>query len=385
MALHPGLQGWRPRLLLCGALALVAAAGLFAAMTRVEVTGRWRGLYVLHGRDTPRLEVTDDLLLGDGSRLLASVSLTRVRALLGVEAGAPRPGEPSLALDWDERDGRGLVRNRFVDGTELVTLFGRYEDDDGKTPRGLFVGGAVPDIAADATSQDQSGMAYHDAHGWTHVWCNVNEALVDKGANAFVWPSTWRFLGSRVLVNDGRRVVLETNHEVQVRGGTLRMDRFAYFTAGQPWFELAIQLTSLGPGDVDYAYLYGDEPWVGRFGSADGNVGWVDDRIVLNEEFVDPHAHRWGGILDEKSGFANYIEWLGEAEPTQVYFSNAAGKVAVGPRPVPLQSNEVFVGLQWANQRLHPGEERSIRLAIGLAEHDPATGRPRRPLPAVAR
>lgn len=380
MALHPGLGGWRPRLALVGALALVALAGLFAAMTRVEVTGRWRGLYVLQGRDSPRLEVKDDLLLGDGSRLIASVSLTRVRTLLGFEPAAPRPGEPSLALDWDEREGRGLIRNRFADGTELVTLFGRYEDDDGKTPHGLFVGGAVPDIAADAAHQDQSGMAYHDARGWTHIWCNVNEALVDKGANAFVWPSTWRFLGSRVLVNDGRRVVLETNHEADLKGGTLRMDRFAYFAAGQPWFELGIQLTALGPGPVEYAYLYGDEPWVGRFGSADGNVGWVEERIVLNEELIDPVAHRWGGILDEKSGFANYIEWLGEVAPSQVYFSNAAGKFSPGPGPVPLSSNEVFIGLQWTGQRLRPGEERSIRLAIGLAEHDPATGRPMRPV-----
>jgi hypothetical protein len=379
MALHPSLGGWRSRILLVGSVALVAATGLFAAVTKVDVEGRWRGIYLLEGRGSRWLEVKDDLLLGDGSRLLTGFSLTRVRKLLGFDAELVRPGEPSLALDWDEREGRGLVRNRLADGTELVTMFGRYEDSEGETPRGLFVGGAIPEIAADLANQNQSGMALHDARGWTHVWCNVNEALVDESTRAFVWPSTWRFLGSRVLVRDAKRVVLETNHEADVQGATLRMDRFAYFTAGQPYFKLGIQITSLGPADVSYAYLYGDEPWVGRFGSADGNIGWLADRLVPNEEMLDPVVHRWGGILDTKSGTANYIEWVGDTLPTQVYFANEPGKVTTSATPVPLTSNEVFVGLQWVKQRLRPGEERSIRLVIGLAETDPATGRPRRP------
>jgi hypothetical protein len=138
-------------------------------------------------------------------------------------------------------------------------------------------------------------------------------------------------------------------------------------------------LTSLGPGEIRYAYLYGDEPWVGFFGSADGNVGWVEEGVLPFETSIDPATHRWAGILDRKTGLANYLGWEGGEAPSEVYVSNSLGRWAPAEDRVPLASNEVFLGLQWRERHHLPGEARSYRLAIGLADLDPATGRPRRP------
>lgn len=379
--------GWKARVLLGAGLTALAAAGLLLATTRVEIEGRWRGIFLLQARDGRMLELKDDLYLGDGSRLLAGASFSPLRRWLGAGGPPPAPGEASLELEWDERSGRGLVRNRLANGGELVTLLGRYEDSDGGHPRGLFVGGAAPEVSRDLAHQDQSGMALREPGGWVHVWCSVNEAVVDMDGPGFVmvYPGSFRFLGSRILVQDARRVVLESNHEVTLRRGRLRMDRFAYFAAGEPFFKLGIRLTALGPAAVTYSYLYGDEPWVGRFGTAEGNVGWVEGAVIPTEGKVDLARHGWAGIVDIKSSHANYIEWLGDDPPDDVYVSNRPGQFADAALQVPLTSNEIFIGLQWLGRRLAPGEGRTMRLAIGLADKDPDTGRPRRPVAAAPR
>ena len=360
----------RARLALAAGVTAVALASLAAAMTDIAIAGHWQGIFLLRGKSGAALELKDDLFLGDGSRLLAGVSFSRMRRLLSRE-GHPMPGA-WLELEWDERAGSGIVRNHLGDGTELVTLFARYEDSLGKLPQGLFVGGALPDVAADGSAQSESGVAYHDARGWHHVWCNVNEAIHDSKAQRISYPSEWKLLGTRVLIRDRDRVVLESSHELALGGSTLRMDRFAYFRAGKPWFKLGIRIVNAGEIPVAYTYLYGDEPWVGQFGSAKGNVGWSSDGIVREEALVDPRRHRWAGILDEDSAIANFVSWVGGDLPDLVYFSNhPGGKGAVVGTP--LDSNEVFIGLQWNGRSLPPGEDDSLLLSFGLAALDERT------------
>jgi hypothetical protein len=346
------------------ALAALGAAGLLAAVTRLSISGHGYGVYVLHAQDGVGLELKDDLFLGDGSRLLAGFPLTRLRAALaGGDAAAP--GQPWLDLEWDAAVGSGFVRNHLADGTELVTLFSRYQDSEGRVPHGLFVGGALPDVAADLEHQNESGMTYRDARGWSHVWCNVNEGIAVEGGE-ITYPGRWRFLGSRVLIRERDRVVLESSHEISERGRLFRMDRFAYFHAGLPFFKLGIRLVNVGELPGRYDYIYGDEPWVGEFGSAAGNVGWLGSGIVPREGFVDAKANWYAGILDEKSNVADFIAWLGDDRPDAAYFSNAAG--IVDPSGPPLASNEIFIGVEWRNRSLAPGEARSMLLAIGMAD-----------------
>ena len=261
------------------AAAALGLAALVAAATDVQISGNWQGVFLLRGAGERPLVLKDDLFLGDGSRLVLGASFSRIRRVVGRDA--PAPGRAWLELDWDD-GGSGLVRNHLADGTELVTLFSRYADDEGKTPRGLFVGGALPDVAA-VQDQDESGMAFRDARGWHHIWCNVNELLLDLDSQQPWPPGSWKYLGARVLIRDPERVVIESSHEVPVAGGSLRIDRFAYFRAGKPWFKLGVRVVNTGERPARYAYAYGDEPWVGHFGSAAGNVGWLRDAIVRVE------------------------------------------------------------------------------------------------------
>jgi len=365
-AVAPGRAISSSRLAHLAAIGAIALLGLFAALTEVNVVGHWQGLFLLRGRSGPRLELKDDLFLGDGSRVIASLSFSRARRLLAGGAGA-EAGKPWLELDWDEAGGGGIVRNHLPDGTELVTLFGRYEDSQSRTPQGLFVGGAIPDVAADEARANQSGMAHRDSRGWHHVWCNVNEAIFDVVRRQLSYPSAWKLLGTRVLIGDRDRLVIESSHELAISGGPIRMDRFAYFRAGKPWFKLGIQITNTGDDPIHYAYTYGDEPWVGDFGSAAGNVGWTAEGYVRTEEAIDPVANRWAGVLDEDSGVANFIAWVGGDLPDLVYLANAPGALARGAR-APLDSNEIFLGLEWSPRILGPGESRSMLLSLGLAE-----------------
>lgn len=365
----------RSRARLGFAVAAMAAAGLLAASTRVSLTGHWQGLFLLRGKEGVRLELKDDLFLGDGPRLLWGVSFARVRRLVAGR-GAGEPGATRLDLDFDEAEGNGIIRNLLGDGTEVVTLFGRYEDSEGRTPRGLFVGGALPDIAADDHLQNESGMAYRDARGWHHVWCNVNEGVYDTVQGVMIYPSSWRFVGSRVLVRERERLVLASTHEIELSGTTIRMERFAYFRAGEPWFKLGVHLVNAGDQVARFAFLYGDEPWVGDFGSSAGNVGWTARGIVDREGFVETGEDGYAGVYDVDSRTANFLAWLGDEKPIAVFFSNRPAPPRT--RDAPLSSNEIFLGAEWKVSSLPPGGSWSLLLAIGLAEVDPVAG-PRLP------
>jgi hypothetical protein len=375
------LGTWRSRLLVAfGVISLGVGVGA-ALTTQLDISGSWRGLYLLRSDLGRPFLLKDDLLLGEHPRLLAKISFGWARRLLAPPPG-PATAGPSLTLEWDQRAGNGLVLNRMADGTELLTMFGRYRDSEGLQPHGLFVGGAVPEVSADASAQDESGMAYHDARGWAHVWCNVNEGLEDETLGRPWPPSKWRYLGSRVLVREPGRIELESNHEVELAGGLLRIDRFASFVAGEPFFRLTIRLLDVGPGPIRYTYLYGDEPWVGHFGSSEGNIGWRPGQLLRHETGIDRTAGV-GGILDERSGIADFIAWSGDDLPGFVYVSNHGGQVANPRERVPLDSNEVFFGLEWQGRTLAPGQGRTMVLTIGMARPDPATGIPVAPPGAI--
>lgn len=335
------------------------------ATVRLSLTGRFYGLYLLTTGSWRPLEIKDDLKLGDGPRLVAGVSFSWLRDRLAKnEARGPR-----LEVDWDDKEGGGIVTNYLAGGEVLQTVFGRYVDSDGKTPHGLFVGGAIADVSA-GREQNQSGMAFHDARGWKHIWCSVNEGMALEGREALVFPGDWEFKGSRVLVDAPGRVVLGSEHEVTVGGAQLRMERYAYFMAGLGWFRLGINVMNVGDRPVKIGYTYGDEPWVGEFGSSAGNYGWTPRGVVTSTAFVDPRESQWGGILDTKTGVANFIGWIGSA-PDNVYFGNHAGTPLAKEIGDPLNSNEVFIGIEWYERRLDPGETLSIRLTIGLAAAGP--------------
>jgi hypothetical protein len=170
------------------------------------------------------------------------------------------------------------------------------------------------------------------------------------------------------------------------------MDRFAFYRAGDKFFTLVIRITNTGKTPSGYYYVYGDEPWVGQFGSSEGNVGWTKDRLYYYESSVDTKKYSYAGIFDGGnvavpnqeyvlySNAANFIEWLGDVRPDLVYFSNKIGLFADEKRKILLDSpNNRVMMLQWGPRILPPNASESIILAIGMAEKDPRTGIPVKP------
>jgi hypothetical protein len=275
-----------------------------------------------------------------------------------------------------------------VDGTILTTYFGRYLDGD-KEAHGLFVGGGMPDTVATNVNynMNNSGMTFYNGRNWFHIWCSVNEGIDFAEPGPVLTPSHWKFLGSRVVSRSLTGAVIESRHEAGNGTSLVGIVRRASFTAGEPYFNLEIRISNRGSVPLHYIYTYGDEPWVGYYGTALGDVGWVKDRLITHEEVIDTANYSYAGMADlgnrvigeqpVYTNLANFIEWVGEERP-QVFFSNNNAMPTTSGGKAPLESNERFIGLQW-DSAMPPGSSRTIRLNVGMAALNTKTGIPEKP------
>lgn len=370
-----------------GMALLLAIAG---AVVRINYVRHCEGVYLLK-QSSFRYELTDDVMLGEEDRVVWGFSWdSALRALSPKRAYAH--GEPRLKYEWFKSDGSGYVRNVYPDGREILTCFSRYYDSLNKVPMGLFVGGGLPYHTRgdeEVTSND-TGMAYYDGKRWYHLWCNVNEAISPASTPAVMLaPSQWEFLGSKVVEATTKRVVLKSSHRVSLDGTTMRIDRYVVFKAGEPYFILLNRIWNAGTTAGAYIYTYGDEPWVGNYGSSGGNIGWLRDRLLPYEGGIDPRKNNFAGMYDlgngatgEQGNFtrkANFIEWLADP-PDIAYFSNNFGSFAPESARVPLNSaDNRVISLQWGARRLQPNEAALYILAIGMADNRSASGIPIKP------
>lgn len=366
---------------------------LLFSTVRFKITGHFNGLFLLKGLNNWKYELKDDLYVGNSDRIVCGIGFNTPNSLANSILHPIKPGKPHLSYTWDAKEGSGSFNNFLADGTQLVTYFGRFEDSRKENVHGLFVGGGAPEtiLGNNDKFMNKSGMTFFDGRRWNHCWCNANEGIFSQSDLKPQSPSQWKFIGSEVIQESTDSVVVSSNHEVEVDGIPLRIDRMVSFNAGDTYFVLTIKITNIGNGTARYNYVYGDEPWVGNYGSSAGNVGWVNNRIINYEMQIDSSKYTYAGFYDygnsainEGRNFtktATFIEWLGSNKP-EVYFSNDGGilKDATGAKKIPLSSNGRFIGLEWRNQQLSPRQATSYTLAIGMAGHDPRTGFPVKPV-----
>lgn len=366
-----------------------AAVPLVFIASRVEIRGDYEGIYLLKG-DTPlSFTITDDTFHGEQNRLLFSANFHPHSSFFNTPASYAT-SECSLSCDWHEKSGRGYVTNFFPNGTKLITCFGRYLDEYGNAPAGLFVGGNLPfSVRKDGkVNPNATGMAFFNGKRWNHVWCSVNEAiLIYDHAQASILPSQWTFLGSKVLKSDGKELAITSRHEFKRGRLAFVMERYAFFEAEDAHFILVNKITNTGSVKARLSYVYGDEPWVGNYGSSDGDVGWVKDRVVYQEGAIDTGKYTYAGIFDygnsltgEGHNFthtANFIEWLGSEKPDLVFFSNKPGNF--DDRKEPLTSDTRFIGLEWGPKTFQPGQSNTYIMAIGMAGKNAVSGFPFKP------
>ncbi|MDA8099762.1 MAG: hypothetical protein M0042_09055 [Nitrospiraceae bacterium] len=373
------------RILLILVLLAACAAGL-AATGSFNFTGNCEGLFLLRGADGKFFQLQDDLYLNEEQRYIAGFDLD----WHGLLSSSASPG-PSLSYSWNEKTGTGYVRNYLPGNRQLFTSFSRFRDDAGKDVHGLFVGGGLPWTVRgdDLLKKNETGMAYFDGNRWYHIWCNVNEALFSFSSFTPLSPSSWEYLGSRVLHHNNTDLVIGSSHRAVISGVPVRIDRYAQFRAGEAYFILSVFLKNIGDRQVSFDYLYGDEPWLGNYGSSAGNVGWAAEGLHEYVGRLDADRTSFIGFYDHGNDaigeghsfteMANFIEWFGAEKPL-AYFSNGPyERPGPGGRTVPISGNTRYLGILWGPERLEPGGMISYTMAIGMALPDPETGMPRKP------
>jgi hypothetical protein len=354
-----------------------------------HITGSHEGIFLLKGQRGALFEVKDDIYLGEAYRYIMGIEFDKARELyfrLFTYNGAR---EPYLYYKWDEKNGEGFVRNHLLGGKQILVNFSRFVDEFGKDASGLFVGGGLPENVKDddKVKMNATGMAYYDGTRWFHIWCNANEALFNRNLEPR-YPSSWKYLGSRMIRHTEKELILESSHEVMLDNVPLLITRHVSFRAGAPYFILAVVMRNAGSAPVSYYYIYGDDPWLGNYGSSGGNVGWSGNGFYDYVGRIDTDKFNYAGYFDYGNGaigerhnytrLANFIEWFGDATPF-VYFSN--GPYDIPPldnEKIPLSSNARYIAIDW-EQTLLPGQSTSYTMAIGMANLDPKTGFPVKP------
>jgi len=376
-------------------IGILALLGILFALTiifvKFTVTGNYEGVFLLSGKDRYVFELKDDLYLNEGRRYLLGIDFEHGKESIYRFLRTGGMQTPYLYYEWNEKEGKGFVRNYLPNGQQVLTCFSRFLDDGGKEASGLFVGGGLPPnvIGYDMVKMNETGMAFHDGARWFHIWCNVNEAVFSTSEFAPISPSAWKFLGSKVLHHEDQGLILTSSHEVIVDRVPLRIDRYAHFRAGETYFILAVDFTNIGEKPATYSYLYADEPWLGEYGSSAGNVGWAADGLHQYVGMIDTRATSFVGMFDygnEAAGerhtftmYANFIAWFGEEKPL-AYFSNGPYDIPqLSSKKQPLASNTRYIGVQWGPRTLQPKETVRYTMAIGMADRDPRTGFPKLP------
>ncbi|GAB7027146.1 hypothetical protein JCM15764A_23940 [Geotalea toluenoxydans] len=386
------LLTWVKQIKLMAATVITVITVIFIyAAGHFDFSDDLHGLYLLRCDRGRLFDLKGDLLLGEENRLLAKFELDPIMDLFRYEH-SHKPNHSHLSYSWNERNGSGYIFNYREDGTQLLTCFSRFRDSQGEIPKGLFLGGGLPYSKHDNAQLTMSatGMAHFDGKQWHHLWCNANETIASSAEEKHD-PSTWQFLNSKVLFSDSKKLIIRSSHQFPFGTTTLRIDRYAIFRAGENYFILMMKISNIGNDPAYYYYVYGDEPWVGQFGSSGGNVGWARGRLFNFEGALDPQQYSYAGMYDignpvilgeqnRFSGLANFIEWIGDNKPNLVYFSNKEGQFAEEKERVPLYSKDNrVIFLQWGPRPIMPQGRDYIILAIGMAGTDPKNGMPFKP------
>jgi hypothetical protein len=394
----------RSRILRILAIAIIVCFALLFSKVAFRINSERDGLFILHGENGKWLELTDDLTPEDASRLIWAKPLYPFKYEIeslpsdggqGSVAGNANDPTPEDKLDfhWNKKDGRGFIRNRWKDGSKLVINLGRFRESNGKYSSGIFIGGSLP--ASDPDYQylnnEATGMTYFDGKRWFHVWCNVNEGLHSM-TQPFMptYPSNWQFKGSWIRENDGNNLTIESKHSLILAGVPLDFNRQLFYTHGNKYVILTTEITNKGNIPSSIQYMYGDEPWIGNFGSSAGDVGWSEKGLIFTEHDVDVKRKTFIGMFDygnplagetnSFTGIANFLEWDKNDPPNKAYVSNFSGGTMLGLNPIPLTSaTNRFIGLQWGPTTLEPGRSLIFTIAVGMADRDPKTGMPIKP------
>lgn len=358
---------WRRLLVWLGFAAFGSGLFLFISFRYLHLSTNSAVVHLL--KDGSGYHLSTDISFDQLDSLVFSIDATPfLNGVLGTAAAATNG--PIMDINFDSESGKGVIKEFRPDGSRLEIALSRFADES-PSPHGVVVGGDFP-MGDGSDGEAASGMAFYDGKRWVHLWCNANEGIgVARGGPVYE-PHDWQYLSGRIVKKNFDEVIVESVHSVRLAGSPLEITRRMGVKAGNGFATLLIKVTNNGRQPVIFDYAYGDEPWLGEFGSSEGDVGWFEGGLVTREAHIDPGIYSTIGFTDmgnpeageggSFTGFSNYIQWLGQS-PTEVYFSDDF--YSVQDRVIASPDNRLL-NIVWKDQVLHSGQSKTFRLRIGF-------------------
>jgi hypothetical protein len=307
----------------------------------------------------------------------------RHRTVLPQADAAPPPGRFSVV--WSPATGRGEVSERLSSGDVMHTCFHcAYPGYTG----GLVIGNfSAPGMEL----RPQKPLRGYDS---INVFCAQDESIWDLDEQveySYGWSENFgtgpdgkrlEYVRGRVLEHDDTHVVLTSENA----GGCYQVTKVATTRAEWRYWMIATRIENRCTHPVHFDFHSGDDPWIGRYASADGDVGWTPAGLINNEKGLTAGAFTAGGLYDlgnrklgqTDAGFSNQANFfaLDPALPLPDFtgfanrFAHHQGEI---DEKRPLENRTMIaLNMGWRNRRLAPAESMMVALALGLA----ATGEP---------
>ena len=384
------LDRWAPPAAELADLGSAGGCGAAAAAASVKGTKTLSGAVLLLG-----------LLAAAGCRrssregLDPSASASAPPAASASTAPSARPTRSSrLKVGWDPSTGRGDVVHHFASGDLLRTCF--HCGFEGYTG-GLLIG-----------NYGGSGLGFYPArpirgHRQINVICALDESIWDRDERreyTYGWSENFgtgpdgerlEYVRGRVLERGPERVTLASRNE----GGCYTVDKLATTRATDRYWILATRVTNRCKHPIHFDFFTGDDPWLGLYKTAAGDVGWTPAGIVRKETSFVAGELTAGGLYDLGNTAAGEQEgdFTGQANffaldpalplPTLSVFANSFAHEASEIDPErPLDDKTLTaLNLGWQQLALAPSAGISFAIALGLAEVDGTAGH----LPRVPR
>jgi hypothetical protein len=383
-----------PKKIIISSIAIATLLLTVICMIRITFIDRLgnEGLFFLKGENGSWLSITDDLYPFESYRLLWSIRYPSLKHAKHSAGACAADDKPCFYYEWNEKAGRGFIKNSYPNGEKFIINLGRFVSSNGRQVSGLFVGGGLPVTDPDYKegNNNELGMNYYDGSRFFHIWCNVNEGIQDASGNSQI-PSTWEFVGSKVLEASERDLTILSKHRIMVNNVPVEVERTMFYEVGKKYITFNTTIKNPTTAPTTLSYIYGDEPWLGNYYTfSKGNIGWDQAGLLQTETLVDAKKTSYIGLFDygnpligESHNFtnkANFIEWDPLMPPDVAYVANQFGKVAPPEKKVPLSSyNNRVVSLQWGPYILDPKSSLSFTIKVGMADNDPKTGMPVKP------
>lgn len=278
---------------------------------------------------------------------------------------------PTIEHDWSPATGRGTVRLAMENGARAeIHLHQGFEGYTG----GLLLG------SMDGPAYRYWPPGVEGDEGAVAIWCAQDESLVVDGVElTYGWSenvgrgadgTALRYLGGELLEQTPGHLLLTSSHA----GGPLAVTRWMQIRADGTVLS-RVDVTNLRDSPLTFDLWSGEDPWVGTYGSARGDVGWIPGELVRNERSVAPEAAPCLGIVDPSERVqgrpaANAFCVSPDAPvPDQVLFANgfAHDSSEIDPmRPLTGDTLTAF-NVGWTGISLAPAATWSTTYALAIA------------------